>query len=523
VKKIVDPRFIEKLKEAAGSSSVLTDLEDLFVYSFTGPLGLKRGQQPIAVVRLHFKAEVKGIIELCNREGIKVVRRGEADERAGEGSPVVIIDHLIPPDANSLRENLERTKEAHVKRIRSLEQSTPMSWLSVYEPMLSERLLYRCKMCPRYSGTACSGYCTMSPFYEGIETWSSKGRLLLIKGLLNGELEPTEKLVDSIYTCTTCSACYAQCVGEGPEITRAIEFARNEIAEKGLAPKVFSSLIECVVKEGRPYKLITPIGRARWLKELPGLSLTKEAEVLYWVGCTSSYLCSNIAKSTVNILRKGGVNFTILGDDEGCCGLPLMHIGARREAMKIAAENIEKLRKTGASTLMVGCSGCYYAFKRVYPELLGVRVPMEVLHISHVIERLVKSGSLKLNPLDMRVTWHDPCTLGRHCGVYEPPRSILRSIPGLKFSEMALNREYGRCCGAGGGFSAFNHEIAVKIAESYLLENAAPLKVEAIVTACPNCYTSFRHAARSLRRTTNDFRMDVYDLSEIVEKALRLH
>ncbi|MFQ5711819.1 MAG: heterodisulfide reductase-related iron-sulfur binding cluster [Candidatus Geothermarchaeales archaeon] len=515
MKKAIDPRFIEELKEMAGSTNVLIDAEDLYVYSFLGPLGLRRGPRPIALVRLHSEEEALKIMKLCRREGVHVVRRGEAVKDAGE--PLIILDLLPPPGVEWLRESFERSRKPSVK-LRGVGYTDPMSWLR--RAVLSDRLLYRCRDCPRYGDTACSGYCPMAPFYGGVETWSAKGRLLLTRALVRGDLKPTRKLVDSIFTCTTCGLCYAQCVGSEFELYRALEFARQELSKEGLSPEVFRAASQIILEKGRPYLFSTPVERVGWLRDLPDVSIPREAEVLYWVGCTTSYLLTNIAKSTFTVLKNAGIDFMITGEDEGCCGLLLVHGGLWGEAEENAMKIVEKLRATGAKRLVTGCSGCYYAFNKVYPELLGVQMPMEVLHTSQILNHLMGNDSLKLGSLEMRVTWHDPCTLGRHCGVYEPPREVLRSIPGLHFSEMPLNRAYGRCCGGGGGFWGFNRDVAMKISSSYLVEDVSNLGVEAVVTACPTCYLNLSRTARRLRRRVKGFKVDVYDLAEVVGKAL---
>jgi Fe-S oxidoreductase len=507
--------LINELKKSVGPDNVLTDAEDLYVYSFIGPLGLTPGKRPIAVMRLLSDKKAAEVIKLCESKGIQVVIRGEAGNEIEKIScPAILLDFTNPPDAKSLERRFRESKNEMTK-----ETHRTINWFSVYESTLRNRLFYRCKDCARYGDTACSGFCPVGQFYNGVETWSSKGRLLLTRGLMEGALKPTKKLIDSLYTCAACGMCYAQCLGDSElELHRAIESARFEISKQGLTPEVFESLAETIVKGGTPYK-VSLTERMKWLDELSDASLSERAKTLYWVGCTASYRSPDIAKSTVHILNKANVNFTMIGEDEGCCGLILIHGGTWKEAKKIATENVEKIRKTGAKAVVTGCAGCYYTFKRLYPELFNVRLPVKLLHTSQFIEHLVKNGALEFRNLDLKATWHDPCSLGRHCGVYEPPREVLKSIPGLQYSEMPLNKGYSRCCGGGGGLWVFNPKLALSISDSYLREGMSAVGVQAIVTGCPMCHMNLGYAARRLRQKARGFIATIYDLAEIVDKA----
>lgn len=511
------PRFIEELKRIAGEPNVLIDPEDLYVYSFQGPLGVRQGSKPNAVVRLHSEEEATKIAKLANNEGVCLIRRGAVREEKVPQGPI-ILDLMVLPNVSRLRDMLEKLKKSKIKEnlVRVSEVGTSWSLLSFLESRLSGRLTYRCRECPKFTGTACSGYCTVAPFFDGIETWSSKGRLLLIRGLFGGDLKPTKKLVESIFTCTTCGQCYDQCILGDLELDRAIMFARYEIAKKGLSPEVFKEMPTRILERGTPIR--TPLRtrkRTWWLDKLTEKPQWEEAEILYWIGCTTAYRFPNIAIATLNLLREANVHFTMFGEEEGCCGLILVHAGLWDEAKKNALRTVEKLKKIKVKTLITGCAGCYYAFKRVYPEILKVQVPLEVLHLSQFVESLVKNRDLKLRDLEMKVTYQDPCDLGRHCGVYDSPRNILWAIPSVRLVEMPLNKSHARCCGGGGGIWTCNTGLAMKIAYSKLIEEVLPQEVETIVTACPTCYMNLKYTSR-LKKD----RIKVYDLAEIIEKAV---
>jgi Fe-S oxidoreductase len=257
--------------------------------------------------------------------------------------------------------------------------------------------------------------------------------------------------------------------------------------------------------------------RTWWFSKLDETPKQKSGKVLYWTGCLTAYRFPNIAIATINLLRKGNVDFMTLGNKESCCGLPLYHAGLWDEAKENAVKTVEKLKESRAEMLVTGCAGCYYAFKKIFPEVLEVEMPLEVLHTSQFMKQMISDCDLRFTELGIRVTYHDPCDLGRHCGVYEPPRNVIRSIPGVELADMNLNRSHGPCCGGGGGLWAFNPNLAGSIAHSHLLGEVLPLKVEAILTACPMCYMNLKYKSRLQK-----IDLRVYDLSEIVDKSCQI-
>jgi len=500
--------IIDKLKRIVGSSNVLTDVEDLFVYSFQGPLGIRRGSRPDAVVKAQTAEEVEKVMELAETEGIHVVRRDETASKAKH--PFIMLDTTKPKNFLSLKCSLLEIKKSSITSRKS------MNWLSCLRESLSDKMLNRsCKKCELSSGAACSGFCEVAPFFDYNETWSAKGRLLLVKGLLEGDLELTKKLVNIIFTCTLCGHCYAPCRLKDLEINRAIMFARYEIAKKDLLPDVFKGISTLISEQGTPYNMhLRKRTRTWWFTKLPERPKARGVEVLYWAGCTTAYRLPNIAIATINLLKKGNVDFIMLGDEEGCCGLPLVLVGLWDEAKKNAIKTVEKLRETRAQTLITGCAGCYYTFKRVFPEVLKVELPLEVMHTSQLIEQIIRDGNLEFKKLKKRVTYQDPCHLGRHCGIYEPPRNVIKAIPGIQLIDMNLNRSNGRCCGGGGELLIFNTHLAQDIAHSLLIDEVLPLKVDALITACPTCFINLKYTSRLKK-----IRIPIYDLVEFVDKA----
>jgi len=286
--------------------------------------------------------------------------------------------------------------------------------------------------------------------------------------------------------------------------------------------------------------------RGRWTEGLDIKTLgTKRAEVLFHAGCYLSYddELQRMARAAVNLLRNAGVDLGVMGEEEGCCGTRAYTMGYREEFTKSAQRRIEAWTQAGVKRVVTSCSYCYYGFKRLYPKA-GSRV--EVLHTVELIDRLIKEGKLRLTRrVPMIVTYHDPCHLGRQgepyvpwngvekkirnqiviyeprrpryngaWGIYDPPRDVLRSIPGLELVEMERIREYAWCCGAGGGVREAYPNFSKWTARERI-EEAKSTGAEAIVSACPSCEGNFMDAIRSV-----DDRMKVVDVVELVQQAL---
>jgi Fe-S oxidoreductase len=267
---------------------------------------------------------------------------------------------------------------------------------------------------------------------------------------------------------------------------------------------------------------------------------------MYYAGCRTCYDKDlwKVAQASVKLLQKAGVDFGIAGDNELCCGGRAYHMGYREDFLKQAAKTMEMIRQSGVATLVTGCSECYHAFKVLYDKF-NLKGRLEVLHITEYLDRLIKDGKIKpARKVNIKVTYHDPCHLGRQGepylhwkgkeirddhtrlfdppkefrrgtnGVYEPPRNVLKSIPGLNLVEMTRIKEYAWCCGAGGGVKESNPDFAEWTASQRISE-AESTGAEALVSACPGCEQSFKDAIK-----TGGSRLKVYDIVELLEKAV---
>ena len=215
--------------------------------------------------------------------------------------------------------------------------------------------------------------------------------------------------------------------------------------------------------------------------------------LLYYTGCMASYRLDSIARSTIELLKKAGVEFTMLGEDEWCCGSVLLRTGNKELAKDVAQHNTEAFKEAGVDRVVTSCAGCYKTLKNDYPKLIGGN-EIEVLSSPELILNLINDGKIKFNKTDKKVTFHDPCHLGRHSKVYDAPRDVLRSIEGLELVEMPRNRENSRCCGSGGGVQSGFKELAFKMADARI-EEAAGTGAEIVTSPCPFCTFALSQAA----------------------------
>jgi len=499
-------QLIQQLKQIVKPEQILTDPEDLYVYSYE-KIFEKQNLIPNIVVKTFSSMEIQKIFELAARMGFAAVQRGVTINFLTAKKPLILIDDIPPPKLEKVSrkkgEETEILKDIHDKG-----HGSPRNLALALKALFGKKNLARCEECK-----ICSGYCTVASSFDGVETWSSKGRILATKAFQSRGFPLSKKIIDVLYTCTECGLCYAQCF-ENLEVNEAIRATRHQIAEKGVAPRVFTETARNILKFGDPGAVPTE-RRLSWTQNLALQPSPEKADVLYWVGCTVADRTPNTAKAFVKILNHAKVDFAMLKEKEGCCGYLLLATGFWSEAKEAAKETLSEIEKTGVDTLVTTCAGCYYTFTKLYPEILDVSLPCQIFHSSHYIENLIKNEKLQLKSLNLSVSYHDPCSLGRHSRVFETPRNVLKAIPGLTLTEMPLSKQLGRCCGGGGGLWSFNHQVSMDSAYSRL-KDLQPFKVDVLTTACPLCQMNFRYAS-----VKNSVPVKVSDITEMVESALR--
>lgn len=372
--------------------------------------------------------------------------------------------------------------------------------------------LYNCSRCG-----SCTAYC---PVYKNTkdEAVAPRGKLSLIEAISQGKMEFTDKLSEKIYTCTLCNYCNSECPS-GVKITELFEEMRQDLIDSDKYPEALDFLKRRV---GEAYNVTfdTNEGRADWTKQIPDSSpedyIKDTAEVVYFVGCVSSFSprTFSIPRSVVQILKGAGVDFTLLGDDEWCCGFPLLSSGMKGETKKLADHNIEAVKKKGAKILITSCPSCYHTWKHEYPGISDKKIDFEIMHLSQYMLKLIEDKKLKLKALDMRVTYHDPCDLGRNSEVYAEPRKVIESIPGIEFIELEANKNLANCCGGGGNLESLDAGLSGRIARSRAME-IIDADVDVLVSACQQCERTLVSALKKLKKEAKR-KIKVWDIAELI-------
>jgi len=384
--------------------------------------------------------------------------------------------------------------------------------------------------------------------YNNFNTYAARGRFQLALGLVNKEYELTDTMVDVIHTCTSCGSCDITCkvCRYNLEVLDHNIELKAEAVRRGKILPAQKKMMEALAKEKTMIPGRAKENRGSWLKDTKVKDVFKEkAQVVFFPGCKFSYddALGKSALSALKILLKTGVDVGVMGSADMCCAGRAYQMGFKDEFVKNAEANIKAFEKAGVKTIVTPCSDCYHTFKRQYAKL-GMNI--EVLHTVEYFDRLIQEGKLMFTKsVPMTVTYHDPCHLGRlgepyvpwegkekkifnqiHTwepkrpryngahGIYEPPRNILKAIPGVALVEMERIREYTWCCGAGGGCSETYPEFSNWTAGERITE-ANATGADALVTACPWCESNFKGAVDE-----NGNAITVLDIVELIEKAL---
>ena len=239
--------------------------------------------------------------------------------------------------------------------------------------------------------------------------------------------------------------------------------------------------------------------------------------IVYFAGCMATYREQNIAKTTIALLKKLNVDFTMMGSEEWCCGSVMLRSGNSEVAQKMIEHNVKAIKDLGAVTVVTSCAGCYRTIKQDYPKYIN-DLDFEVLHTPEFLLKYIEDGKIEFTamPEPLKVTYHDPCHLGRHMEIYDPPRQVLQAIPNLELVEMTRTRENARCCGSGGGVASAYKELANSMADTRL-KDALDTNANILTSACPFCTYALKSAAE---RAQVAEKLNVIDFSELVLKQI---
>lgn len=385
---------------------------------------------------------------------------------------------------------------------------------------------------------------------RNFHSYCSGGRVIMGLSIVEGRLnEYTEKMRDIVFECTMCGACQSQCRTYNYNLNpiEVMQELRTHFVEKGELVPEHMMVIEGLKREdnvfGEPKKK-----RGDWAAGLKVKDVNKEkVDVLLHAGCRLSYDDDlwNVTRSAVKILIDAGVDVGIAGKSESCCGGRAQEMGFPGEAKNFADDMVSRVKASGATQIVTACADCYGNFKANYP-VLDKHLDVGILHITEMFDQLIQDGKIKFKKkVPLRVTYHDPCKLGRRSepgvkwdgeykrlkphifvpipekpvklgtlGCYDAPRNILNAIPGVTLVEMERKRVASYCCGAGAGAWEAYEELASKTAINRI-DEAKSTGAEALVTACPWCERNFKD---TLEDSEDEY--PVFDIIEIMNKSI---
>ncbi|MGC8872890.1 MAG: FAD-binding and (Fe-S)-binding domain-containing protein [Chloroflexia bacterium] len=372
---------------------------------------------------------------------------------------------------------------------------------------------YTCAQC---------GYCVgeCDQFYgRGWESHSPRAKWFFLREYMAGRAQLTPEWVTRFIACTTCEVCNVECPLELPNEPSWLKMRGYLIADRDQLTLPAFEIMRAALRKERNIWAAYSKDRANWVPEDVRANILPRAEVGYFPGCTASFVEQDVAQGTARLLSVAGVPFTYLGDGEACCGLPMLVAGLWDAFEEIVRHNINGMKEHGVRAVVTSCPACWLSWKVYYPQWakkMGISFPFEVKHYSEILAERIRSRDLRFTePVPMRVTWHDSCHMGRAGGIYEPPREMLRAIPGLELVEMEHNREHAHCCG--GVLTLLENPDTGRVIGEVRLKEAEEVGAQAIVASCPCCEVQFRITVDKTGR-----QLPIIDLGHIASKALGL-
>jgi Fe-S oxidoreductase len=332
----------------------------------------------------------------------------------------------------------------------------------------------------------------------------------------------TEIESEDIWRCTTCGRCPQRCPRDVQQIESGVALRRiaNEYGVFPTAVKPVRTASASLIGEGNPLSEERK-DRTKWAEGLSVPTFTEDMEILYFPGCYYSYdpRMKKVAQATAAILNAAGVEYGILGTKENCCGESIRKTGDEELFKRLAKENIKNFVDSGVKKILVSSPHCYHTFKNEYPEFM---VHFEVIHISQFLFELIREGKLEISSeYAKKITYHDPCYLGRHNGIFDEPRDVLRKVPGLELFEMPDAFIDSLCCGGGGGRIWMETPKGERFSD-IRLEQALDVGAEVLVTSCPYCITNFEDSRISLEDSEGEDgrSLEIKDITEIIAEVI---
>lgn len=360
-------------------------------------------------------------------------------------------------------------------------------------------------------------FCFQCGLCDTVCPWNKVRQFSMRKIIREATFGLTEIDGEDIWRCTTCGRCPEQCPRGVGQIELGVSLRRVAASYEVFPASVKSARTAraSLISEGNPLQ-VERQKRGDWAKEYGVKTYSEGMELLFFVGCYLSYdpRMKKVAAATVDILKKAGTHFGILGDKESCCGESIRKFGSEQVFTSLARENIKTFIDNGVKKILVSSPHCYHTFKNEYPEFM---VHFEVVHVSQYLQELIDEGRLQLNkPFAKKVTYHDPCYLGRHNNIYDPPRTILNKVEGLELVEMEESHRNSLCCGGGGGRIWMDTPQDQRFSD-IRLNQAVETGSQVLATSCPYCITNFEESRLNLEYGEV---LDIKDITEIIQEAM---
>ncbi|HME54841.1 MAG TPA: (Fe-S)-binding protein [Candidatus Lokiarchaeia archaeon] len=379
--------------------------------------------------------------------------------------------------------------------------------------------------------------------YYNFHAYSGGGKLILANSIETGRIPLSETVRDIVYKCTACGGCSVSCKHLNTlEPLEVIQLLREKLVASGVGPMPRQQeYIDAIKRTGNPYD--EPASqRMNWLPD--DVKTHDDADIAYFVGCTSSYRRKEIAIATARVLNAAGTRFKLFGSNESCCGSPVLRAGDVESFKELVGRNIDMFTASGVKKIIASCAGCYDMFKVEYPRF--EKMPVDIVSASEYFNELIDGGKLVFKDQEpITVTYHDPCHLGRgaepyidwdgdvvqmlpmvslnvpekpkRCGaggVYEAPRRVITRLPGVQLVEMDRIKEYSYCCGAGGGVKSAFPDFALHTGQTRITE-AESTGATCIVSACPFCSSNLQDAI-----TESKSQLQYKDIAELIYDSI---
>ncbi|MGH2584624.1 MAG: (Fe-S)-binding protein, partial [Dehalococcoidia bacterium] len=322
---------------------------------------------------------------------------------------------------------------------------------------------------------------------------------------------------EALWACRTCGACMQECPVYIEHVPSIVDMRRWLVLDKAEVPETAMAALQNIEQRGHPWRG-SPFTRTDWMDSMEVPQYDGSQEYLYWVGCTGALVdrAIKITQAVVKLLSDAGVSYGVIGAAETCNGDPARRLGNEYLYQMLVQQNIETFNSLGVKKIIVHCPHCFNTFKNEYPDF-GAR--FEVVHHAKLLDHLLKEGKLQPKAgLGQKITYHDPCYLGRLNGIYDEPRELLESIPGVELVEMQRSRTTSMCCGAGGG-NIWQKEKEGRRVNHVRTQQAIDTGADAVAVACPFCIQMFEDGIPALQPDEAK-RIKAFDIAELLEVSV---